>query len=160
MNDEIFDDIAIENSCKAYFNTNLTIASVIVRAIPTGLSSRATIFTTKQGHTYAYIVAHGNQVLDDVHKMIHRMQCQADHYIPPHGDKDYFNRIGQAKFKAMFPGKHITSDDDLRYYKNLTPYNPALVRLAKVSGEIRAYEPHSKTWHKVKDYSYSKIKTA
>jgi len=101
----------------------------------------------------------GVQLLADVQKMILRMECEAETYFPPFGEKEYFERIGREKFKALFPGKPIIGEDDLRYYKGLAPYNPALVRLSKIKGEIRAYDHHLKTWRKVKDFHYSKIAT-
>jgi hypothetical protein len=158
MNDEIFSDLAIENTGQQYFNLKVDIAEVAARAIPTGIASQATLFKTTNGQLYLYIAAQSGQLLGDVQKIVQRMQCEAEVYMPPHGDEEYFIRNATAKFKAMFPGKHITSEEDLRYYKNLTPYNPALVRLSKVRGELRGYERESKTWRKMRDYSYSRIK--
>lgn len=159
MNEEIFSDLAIEKVCKNRFGLNVDIAEVIVRGVPTGIANHATIFKTTQGHVMLYITSQGTQLLDDVLKMVHRMQCEADKYYPPFAEADYFERIGRAKFRAMFPGKAIRSDEDLRYYRNLAPYNPALVRLTKVKGEIRAYDLQGKVWRKAKEYSYSKIRT-
>lgn len=160
MNDAILDDLAIEKSCKEQFGVALDVAEVIVRAVPAGVATRATVFVTTNRQVYAYIVSQSGLVLDDVRKIIHRMQLEAHAFVPPHGEPEYFDRIGRAKFKAMFPGKPILGEDDLRYYKNLAPYNPALVLLGKVKGEIRGFEVESKTWRKVKDYAYSKIKPA
>lgn len=158
MNDAMLDDIAIEKSCKERFDVALNISDVIVRGVPTGTATRATIFATANRQLYAYFTSQSSLVLDDVRKMIHRMQCEAEIFVPPHQEVGYFDRIGRQKFKIMFPGKHIISEDDLRYYKNLAPYNPALVLLSKIKGEIRGYDAESHLWRKVKDYTYSKIK--
>lgn len=158
MNDAILDDLAIENTCKERFNLALDVTEVIVRGVPAGVATRATIFVTAKKHVYALIQAQSSLVLDDVLKIVRRMELEADGFIPPYGEADYFNRIGRTKFKAMFPGKAIVGDDDLRYYRNLAPYNPALIRLSKIKGEIRAFEVESRAWRKVKDYTYSKIK--
>lgn len=160
MNDAILDDLAIEKSCKERFGVSLDIAEVIARGVPVGVAARATVFATTTKQVYVFIVSQGGLVLDDVRKIISRMQAEADIFVPPYGEAEYFDRIGQAKFKTMFPGKPILSEDDLRYYKNLAPYNPALVRLSKIKGELRGFEAESKTWRKVKDYTYSKIKPA
>jgi len=158
MNDAILDDIAIEKTCKERFNLALDVTDVVVRGVPAGIATRATVFKTAKKHMYVFIQSQSALVLDDVQKIVRRMELEADGFIPPHGEAEYFDRIGRAKFKAMFPGKAIVGDDDLRYYRNLAPYNPALVRLAKVKGEIRAFEVETKVWRKVKDYTYSKIK--
>lgn len=158
MNDAIFDDIAIEKACKDRFDRTVDIAEVIVRAVPVGVATRATIFAATKGQLFCYIVSQSGMVLDDVRKIIHRMQCEAEVIIPPHSEAEYFDRIGRAKFKVMFPGKHIVGEEDLRYYKNLAPYNPALILLGKIKGEIRGFEVESKTWRKVKDYTYNKIR--
>lgn len=157
MNEEVFSDLAIEKSCKEYFGVPLDIGNVLVRAVPVGVATKATLFTAANGQVYLHIMSQSALVLDDVQKIVHRMQCVADTFLPPHAEKDYFDRIGRAKFKVMFPGKHISSDEDLRYYKNLAPYSPALVRISKVKGEVRGFDREAKMWRKVKDYSYSTI---
>lgn len=157
---EAFDDKAIEQACKDQFGVSLDIGEVIARGISAGQSAFAAVFKTTSGQLFVYILSRGQQqLLADVQKMVLRMECEAETYYPPNGEKEYFDRIGREKFKALFPGKHILGEDDLRHYKGLAPYNPALVRLNKVKGEIRAYDEHLKTWRKVKDYHYSKIAT-
>jgi hypothetical protein len=158
MNDAALDDLQIEKACKERFGITFDIAEVIVRGMPTGVAARATVFATTNRQVYVFIFAQSGLVLDDVRKMIHRMQCEAEKFMPPYGEADYFERIGREKFKAMFPGKPIVGEDDLRYYKNLAPYNPALVLLSKVKGEIRGFAVESKSWRKAKEYAYSKIK--
>ena len=158
MNDDIFGDIAIEKAVQEKFGLSIDIAEVIVRSVPVGITAQGTLFKTTASQIMLYVASQAAQVLDDVQKIVTRMNLEAEQFVPPHSEVDYFNRVGGEKFKAMFPGKRITSDEDLRYYKNIAPYNPALVKISKVKGEVKAYDPQSRTWHKVKDYSYSKIK--
>lgn len=158
MNDALLDDLAIEKTCKDQFDRTVDVADVVVRGLPVGVATRATLFTTTKGQVFLLVASQSSLVLDDVRKIVSRMQCEAQVFVPPHGETGYFDRIGRVKFKAMFPGKHIVGEDDLRYYKNLAPYNPALVLLSKVKGEIRGFEVESKTWRKAKDYSFSIIK--
>lgn len=159
MNEEMLGDIAIEKSCKERFGVDFDIAQVIVRGVQTGTASQGSIFKTTNGQVWLYVTSQSPLLLDDVLKIVSRMNLEAEVFLPPNAETDYFTRIGSTKYKALFPGKHITSEDDLAYYKKLAPYNPALVRLGRIKGEIRAYNPQSKAWHKVKDYNYSKIKT-
>jgi hypothetical protein len=157
MNDEIYSDVAIERAIEAAFGLKLNISEVVVREIPTGYTSTATLFKTSPNVLYAFIQSQSGQLLADVRKMVRSMNIDAEGYVPPHGDEEYFKRIGIEKFKTMFPGKHIMSDDDTRYYQTLAPYNPALIRVARVKGDIRAFHFESKSWRKVRDYSFSKI---
>lgn len=159
MNEEVFGDIAIEKACKERFGVQMDVTEVIVRGIPAGPASQATIFKSANGQVWLFVVSQSPLVLDDIQKIVNRMNLEAEIYVPPHGESNYFTRIGSEKFKAMFPGKPIVSEEDLRYYKKLAPYNPALVRLSRIKGEIRGYETQSKSWHKVKDFAFSKIKT-
>jgi hypothetical protein len=157
MNDDMYDDLAIERACEAIFNLKLTITEVVARRISTGYTSTATVFKTAPTALYVYIEAQGALLFADVVKILRQMNVEADSYLPPHGDKEYFKRIGEQKFKAMFPGKHITSEEDTRYYQTLAPYNPALVQIAKVKGDIRSFHYESKLWRKVRGYSFNKI---
>lgn len=159
MSDLIPDDTTIQQVCKERFDLSLTVAETIVRAVPVSASARANVFVTSNHQVYVLIASQSGMVLDDVRKIIVRMQCEAQDFLPPFAEPDYFDRIARAKYKVMFPGKRIGGEDDLRYYKNLAPYNPALVRLSKIKGEIRGFDAASKTWRKVKDYTFNKVQT-
>lgn len=157
MNENLYDDVRLERQITDRFAIKLDIAEVIARRVPTSATSEATVFKTANKQVFAYISAQSGQVLADVQDIIRRMQCEAEMFLPPHAEKEYFNRIGEAKFRAMFPGKRITGEDDLRYYRRLAPYNPALVRLSRIKGELHGYNIATKNWRKVKDFSYSRI---
>jgi hypothetical protein len=157
MTDEIYEDTATERAIEAAFGLKLNISEVVARQIATGFTSTATIFKTAPTMLYVFIQSQSNMALADVQKMVRSMNIDAGEFVPPHGDKDYFKRIGEAKFKAMYPGKHIMSDEDTRYQRTLAPYNPALIRVARVKGEIRAFHFESKSWRKVRDYAFSRI---
>jgi hypothetical protein len=160
MNDEIYDDVHIERAIETGFGLKLTITEVVARNVPTSYTSGATFFRTAPNVLYVFIQSEGTMLLADVRKMVRGMNLDAEEYIPPHGDADYFKRIGIEKFKAMFPGKHIMGDDDTRYYQTLAPYSPALVRIERVKGEIRGFQPESKSWRKLREFTYSKISLA
>jgi hypothetical protein len=159
MSNEAFADESIQKACKDHFGLSVEMGEVLVRGFSTSQTSEAAVFRTSTGQLFLYIVSRGAQLFGDVQKMVLRMGCEAEMYLPPNGEKEYFDRIAREKFKALFPGKPIVGEDDLRYYKGLAPYNPALIRLSKVKGEIRAYDNHLKAWRKVKDFNYSKIAT-
>lgn len=152
---------AIEQACERYFGIKLTVAEVIVGNLITGAASHAALFRVGQHNThYVYIASPSALALADVVQIIRRMGCEAEEYLPPHGDREYFHRIGVEKFKQMFPGKPIMNNDDTRYYESLARYNPALVRLSQVKGQVNAYQPAGKQWRKVKDYAYSRMKVS
>lgn len=157
MNDDIYSDTKLERAIQAAFGLKLTISEVVVRDIPTSYTATATVFKTSPNMLYVFIESQSKLLFSDVKKMVRGMNIDAEAYVPPHGDAEYFRRIGIEKFKAMFPGKHIMGDADIRYYETLAPYNPALVRVARVKGDIRALHFESQTWRKAKDYAFNKI---
>jgi hypothetical protein len=157
MNDEIYSDVTIERTIEASFGLKLNISEVVVREIPVGYTAIATLFKTSPNMLYCFIQSQSNLVLADVRKILRNMNVDVEGYLPPHGDKEYFQRIGVEKFKTMFPGKHIMGDEDTRYYQTLAPYNPALMRVSRVKGDIRAFHIETKSWRKVKDYAFSRI---
>lgn len=159
MNNESFTAEAITRACKDRFGISVDAADVVAGGFSVGQSSQAAVFKTSTGQVFLFVLSRGTQLLADVQKIVLRTECEAETYYPPNGEKEYFDRIAREKFKALFPGKRIVGEDDLRYYRGLAPYNPALVRLNKVKGEIRAYDEHLKSWRKVKDFHYSKIAT-
>ena len=93
--------------------------------------------------------------------MVKRMSMVADAYLPPRKDGDYFDRIAVAKFKDVFPGRTPANDGDLRFYRLLAPYNPALVRIAEVTdGVVRQFDSSDSTnWRVAAKYTYKRIKT-
>lgn len=139
-----------------HFGVSLKPTEVIIRDVPAGIAARATVFRAGAKGLYVYIFSQGGMVLGDVKKIIRQMQCEADMFFPPRSDGTYFHRIGVAKFKALFPGKHIVSSEDTRYYETLAPYNPALVRVSQVNGEIRGFVNESREWRKAKTYHFTK----
>jgi hypothetical protein len=154
---DIYSDIALEEACRKQFSVSVVLDEVIAERVTVGVASEATIFRTTNNIHYAYIASQSNLALADVKAIIRNMGAEADTFLPPHGDAEYFRRIGLKKFKAVFPGKHVTSADDTRYYETLAPYSPALVRLSKIKGDIFEYSIERRQWKKLIPYSYSKM---
>lgn len=154
--DAVYDDIAIEHVCETEFNAKLTITRVIARGIPVGAAARGTLFDTSSSGHFLLVTSVNMLTLGDVIQIARRMNLIADRFIPPHGDDEYFQRIGVNKFKQLFPGKYITCRDDTRYYESLARYNPALVSISRVNGEVKGYIVSTKQWRKVCDYVYKK----
>lgn len=160
MNDDIFDDIGLERTIGRQFDLKLDIKEVIARNITAGTVTQATVFKTTQNLHYLYMHSQGTLTLGDVQRAVQRMGLEADEFMAPRGDNEYFSRIGIEKFKQLFPGKYIMSEEDTRYYRTLASYNPALVRLAKIKGGILGYDIAGRQWRKIKDYAYTKMKVA
>ena len=156
MTDEPYDSTTLRRAIREAFGVALEIKEIVVRKLPTGYASEATVFLTTSG-LYVFVASQGNMLQADVRKMMRVMNVDVEAFIPPHGDAEYFKRIGTQKFKEIFPGKHIMSDDDIRYYQTLAPYNPALVKVERVKGDIRGFHFESKSWRKVREYTYSRI---
>ena len=157
MIDELNDAASIAHAVRGAFGVKIDVKEVVARAVPVSYTAQATFFLANNNALYVLIRAEGRVVLADVRKMVRGMNLDAADFLPPHGEKGYFERIGEQKFKEVFPGRSVVSPDDLRYYRTLAPYNPALIRIERVKGEIRGFHTPTKTWRKVRDYSYSRI---
>lgn len=160
MNNDIFDDIAIEQLTKSEFGVSIDVKQMIVRNAPTSHTTTASVFLSTKNQLYIYISGRAALSLGDVRTMIKRMGMVAEAYLPPRKDGDYFDRIALAKFKDVFPGRVPANDGDLRFYRLLAPYNPALVRIAEVTdGVIKQFDPSDSTnWRPVAKFAYRQIK--
>jgi hypothetical protein len=162
MREEIYDDMALERICRERFGVDVEVAQAIVRSVDVSRSAAATVFLTKKKQLFVYIEGHSKLLLSDIKKIVTRMGLKAELYYPPQGQSDYFDLIGRAKFKEVFPGRGHVSDDDIIFYRTLAPYNPALVLISEVkSGEIFRYDSDVKSgWRPAVKFAYRRIKTS
>jgi hypothetical protein len=160
MNDDIYTDIAIEESITKEFLIKLDIDRMFARGIKTAANAEASVFKAKGGAVYAYITGPEKQTAGEVHKMAHAIGLEYSEMVPPAGVEDYFVAQATRRFKEVYPGRRDINDEDLRYYKTLVPYPIALLKVTKIKGEIRAFDPESQSWKVVKQMSYSQIKAA
>lgn len=162
MSDEIYDDIAIERASKERFGVDLDISQVIMRGAPVSRTADATVFLTKKKQLYVYISARSRLTLGDISKLVSRMGLRAELFLPPVGNPDYFNAIGREKFEAVFPGRTYVADDELRFYRTLAPYNPALVLINEVkNGELYHYDSDTRGgWRLATRFAYRRIRTS
>lgn len=162
MNDSIYDDLALEQIAKKQFGVQIDIDTVIVRQIPVSRTATATVFLTKKKQLYAFVSAQSKQTLGDVKKIMSRMGLKVEQYMPPKGQPNYFDDIGRAHVKAVFPGKLTITPSDLVYYRTLAPYNPALVQIHEViDGEIKQFDTDARSeWRVSTKFAYRRIKTS
>lgn len=162
MNDQLYDDVALERQIASQFGVNAEVESVIARHIPVGRSVEATLFLTDKKQLYLYISGETRLLLSDVKKIVARVGLHADVYMPPKGRPQYFNEIGAAKFEEVFPGRKAVSDEDIAFYKTLAPYSPALVQIREVkNGVIYQYDSDSMGgWRPHTKFSYRRIMTS
>lgn len=162
MNNEIYDDLALEQIAKEQFGLDVDISQVIVRQIPVSYTAEATVFLTSKKQLFAFISGPSKLLLGDVKKIISRMGLKAELYLPPKGQPDYFEHIGEQKFKEVFPSRTHISKDDLIFYRTLAPYNPALVQIQEIKhGEILKHDTDSASgWRVAAKFAYRRIKTS
>jgi hypothetical protein len=162
MNDEIYDDLALERIIKDQFGLTIDIDTVIVRQVEVSRTAHATLLLTKKKQLLVYIGGHSKLLLGDVKKIISRMGLKAELYFPPKGQPDYFDHLGREKFQAVFPGRSHISDDDITFYRTLAPYSPALVLISEVkNGEIYRYDSDARgQWRVATKFAYRRIKTS
>lgn len=162
MNDEIYENLALERAAKEKFGIDLEITQIIVRSIAVSRTVEATVFLTKKKQLFVYVTGRSRLLLSDVGKIIVRMGMKAELYLPPAGHPEYFNTIGREKFQQVFPGRSQVNDDELRFYRTLAPYNPALVLISEIkNGEIYRYDSDVKNgWRVAARFTYRRIKTS
>ena len=162
MSDEIYDDLALERIAKERFGLDVDISQVIVRNVDVSRTAGATVFLTSKKQLFVYINGRSRLTLGDMRKIVVRMGLKPELFLPPVGQPDYFDMIGREKFKQVFPGRTRINDDELRYYKTLAPYNPALVLISEVTtGEIYRYDSDAKSgWRMAARFAYRRIRTS
>lgn len=162
MNSEIYDDMSLENEIKARFGLDVNVKSMIAREIPVAPAARAWVFLSTKGMLFAFINGSQRLTLGDVKKILSRMGLRAELLLPPRGENNYFNEVGERKFKEVFPGRNVINDEDLIFYRTLAPYNPALIQIAEIpTGVIKQYDADSVGgWRTAAQFSYRRIKTS
>ncbi len=162
MNDEIYDDMALERMAKDKFGVVFDIDQVIIRQVDVSRTATATVFLTKKKQLFVYIGGHSKLLFSDVKKIVGRMGLKAELYMPPKNQPDYFDRIGREKFAAVFPGRSHVSHDDILFYRTLAPYSPALILISEVKdGHIYQHDSDSRDgWRVAAKFAYRRIKTS
>ena len=162
MRDRMYDDLALERGIKDYFGVDIDIRHVIAYRIPVGRTALATLFLTSKKQLLLKVSGQTKLSFGDVKKIVSRMGLIAEIYFPPKGQPDYFNEIGYRKFHEVFPGRKNISDEDLIFYRLLSPYNPALVLIGEVKdGNIYQYDSDATSkWRVITKFAYRRIKTS
>ena len=162
MNEQIYKDFALEKNVKSQFGIDLEVDSVIAREFPVSRTAEATLFLTKKKQLFLYIDAHSKLLLSDVRRIVSNIGLQADSYVPPHKRPNYFDEVGTAKFREIFPGRSHISAQDIAFYRTLAPYHPALVLISEVK-DGRIYQFDTDTvgrWRAGSRFTYRRIRTS
>ncbi len=162
MTDEIYDDLALERIAKERFGLDVDISQVILRNVDVSRTARATVFLTSKKQLFVFVSGRSKLLLSDIRKIAVRMGLKPELFLPPIGHPDYFDTIGREKFRQVFPGRTHIKDDELRFYRTLAPYNPALVLISEVkNGEIYRYDSDVKSgWRLAVRFAYRRIRTS
>lgn len=162
MENETFDQLALERTCKVSFGVDAEVKQVILWRAPINHTDRATVFLTTKKQLYVYIEAQSRIVLADIKKAVSRMGLKAELYLPPKGKPNYFDEIGRQKFAEVFPGRTHISDADIAFYRTLAPYSPALIQINEVkSGVIYQFDSDaSASWRPAARFAYRRIRTS
>lgn len=162
MNEQMYDDYALERLLKDQFGVSTEVDSVIARRIPVGRSVEATLFLTKKKQLFLYVHGETKLLFSDVQKIVSRVGLTAESYMPPKNRPHYFDEIGTKKFQEIFPGRKVISAQDIAFYRTLAPYSPALILIQDVkAGTIYQYDSDSNSsWRPHAKFSYRRIRTS
>ena len=162
MNDQMYDDYALERLLKEQFGVITEVDSVIARRIPVGRSVEATLFLSQKKQLFLYVHGEVKLLFSDVQKIVSRVGLTAELYMPPKNRPNYFDEIGTRKFLEIFPGRKVATPQDIAFYRTLAPYSPALILIQDVkTGIINQYDADSKSgWRPHVKFSYRRIRTS
>jgi len=162
MNDQVYDDFALEKIAKSQFGIDLDIDAVIARRFPVSRTAEATLFLTKKKQLFLYVTSQSKLLLSDVQKIVSRVGLKAEMYVPPKSRPNYFDEVGTQKFREIFPGRGHINQQDILFYRTLTPYTPALILITEVKdGMIYQYDSDSTgQWRQNVKFTYRRIKTS
>jgi len=162
MRESLYDELALERSIKQVFGIELDVRQAVAAHVRVSHVAEATVFLTSKKQLYVYITAQSKLLLGDVKKIVSKMGLKAEVYLPPKGRPHYFDEVGTAKFREVFPGRSHVSEEDIIFYRTLTPYNPALILVSEVTdGHIYQFDTDSSTsWRVAAKFAYRRIKTS
>lgn len=162
MNDQVYHDFALEKNIKAQFGLNTEVDSVIARNFPVSRTAQATLFLNIKKQLFLYVESQSKLLLSDVQKIVSRVGLKAELYMPPKNRPNYFDEIGTQKFREVFPGRIGISQQDIAFYRTLTPYTPALILITEVkNGTIHQFDSDSSNqWRLNTKFTYRRIKTS
>lgn len=162
MNDQMYDDVALEREIKERFGVPLEVESVIARRMPVGRSLEATLFLTTKKQLYFFVDGQAPLLFSDVKKIVSRAGLVSEQYLPPKGRPNYFDEVGTAKFQEIFPGRKTVNAEDIAFYRTLAPYSPALVAIREVkNGVIYQFDSDARGgWRPSVKFSYRRILTS
>lgn len=148
-----------EALCRQYFGVRLPIEQMLGDDIETGKDAYCMLFQTKRHQLFALYISPQPQTLANVRQTARAMGLEIESYALPFADETYFKRRGFEIFQKAYPGRKQWTSQEAAYYQTLVPYSPALIKVAKIHGEIRRYNPnYSSKWQKVIDMRYAKMK--
>lgn len=158
----MYSELALERRIAARFGSNFDLHHTIALELPAGRNLRATVFLNTKKQLYVYIEGEFKLRLGDVQKLVHKLGFKAEAYLPPKTHPTYFDDYGQSQFRATFPGRPAGNSADIRYYRTLAPYNPALVQISEItSGEIFQFDSDAATgWRPAVKFAYRRIRTS
>jgi hypothetical protein len=158
----MYDELALERVAKERFGVDLDVRQLIVLKTPVSRTAVASLFLTTKKQLYLYVTGQSKLTVGDVSKIVSRVGLRAELMIPPKSRPNYFNEVATEKFHDVFPGRKNIHDDDLRFYRSLVNYNPALVLISEVKdGHIYCYDSDSTTsWRVATKFAYRRIKTS
>lgn len=152
----------LEAKIKDAFNFNVKIDAAIASSIPVSRTANATVFLTNKRLLFCYIDSLTSLNYGDIKKILARMNLKVEKFIAPYADVSYFDRAARKNFDKIFPGRKSVTSDDLRFYKTLVPYKPALVQISEIAGGvIRQYDSTAVgKWRPSVKFSYRRIQTS
>lgn len=149
--------IDIQQICQEEFGVSFDVKRIIADSLLTDKGSYTTVFETTSHEIYAYCHSDNDLTQRDIKRILNRAGIKPNAYLPPAGQPHYFTHFGIAGFKTAYPGRVLQPGNDLSFYESLAPYNPALVKVSEIGGELREYNRALNIWQNARDFRYKQI---
>lgn len=142
----------IEDIANKEFGIDLYVKNVVVSDVISGKGVYTTLFVDTSNILYALTESDTDMTLGAVITIIKSMNLEAMGYLAPHRDSEYFQKQAVTAYEAVFPGRNLP-ETDMSFYQKLSRYNPALIQIRRITGDLQSYNTVSKRWRKEYDES-------
>ena len=160
--DQLVDSLVLERAANELFGMPIEVDAIVAQRLDCGQNAQATFFLSKKRQLYCYIEGPAHLTLGDIKKMATRMGVRVEMFVPPRGRPMYFDDVARRKFVAIYPGRRDIQPDDLRYYRTLAPYCPALLIINEVKNDMIYCADHDARtgWRPAVKLAYRRILTS
>lgn len=132
----------------------MQVTDVLFDDIQTGDNSYATIFRTADHKMFILHEDKDPITLFEVQRRMKLLGVKTRGVLSPLGDKTYFTNQGRQIFLQTYPGRTTATDEEKSFYESQSLYNPAIMLVANIPGDLKHYSPRTASWKVIDKYNF------